>query len=70
MRRLVKRQVLAIVERMYSAEGGVPEFAVSDSAEDAGRPNRGAPVPQAVLAAMKLHARFTRMLRKSPKPAG
>ncbi|MBX7256982.1 MAG: aminotransferase class V-fold PLP-dependent enzyme [Candidatus Hydrogenedentes bacterium] len=64
MRRLVKRQVLAIVEKMYSAEGGIPDL----SAPQADAPtteNVSTPpaLPPLVVKAMKVTSRLKRLFR-------
>jgi hypothetical protein len=64
MRRLVKRNVLALLEQMYSAAGGgMPEMGnVSEGEEGTG----AAPaVPGVVLKLMKLQARIKRLWRRT-----
>ena len=70
MRKLVKRQVLAIIEKMYTAEGGVPDLGApsEESDEDNSKPETRNPKPDAgipplLLKAMKLASRVRRLFR-------
>ena len=67
MRRMIKQQVLALFEGMYSAEGQLPDLgkaAVTGDGDDGDAPAAvAAPgVPKPVLLFMKLKARISRML--------
>ena len=66
MRRMVKQQVLALFEGMYSAEGAIPDMgnvAVTGDDEEGAAPAAApAGVPKPVLLFMKLKARLSRML--------
>jgi hypothetical protein len=60
MRRLVRRNVLAILEQMYSAAGGTPNLGnVAGEGEEGQTSPPG--VPKILLQAMKLKARLDRM---------
>lgn len=64
LRRLVKSQVLAIVEKMYSAEGGTPNLGALPEPGEGGTTERAAPaVPPLLLRFMKLKARLSSMIR-------
>jgi hypothetical protein len=67
MRKMVKKNVLALFEQMYSAEGGVPDLGnVPDDEEraDGDKPPAPTGVPGPVLQLMKLKARIGRLLRR------
>jgi glutamate/tyrosine decarboxylase-like PLP-dependent enzyme len=63
MRRMVKRNVLAILDQMYSADGGMPVLGTEPGEDGAegGVPQAGVPKP--LLALMRLKARLGRLLR-------
>jgi glutamate/tyrosine decarboxylase-like PLP-dependent enzyme len=65
LRRLVKRNVMAILEQMYSAEGGTPNLGNLPADETEGPGRTAAPVPKIVLSMMKLKARLDRLLRRT-----
>ncbi len=67
MRKLVKRQVLAIIEKMYSAEGGVPDFAASENAEENRESETKTGVPKAALSLMKFQAWIARTAERFSK---
>ncbi len=64
MRRLVKRQVLAIFEKMYSAEGGMPNLSsgTGDGADD-GEAAAAPALPPVLLQMMKMGSRLRRLVR-------
>lgn len=66
MRRVIKRQVLAMVEGMYGADGEVPDLSgmpdVGEEEEGAPRARAAEGVPKPVVLLMKLKARLARLL--------
>jgi len=66
MRRMIRRNVLAIFEQMYSAEGGVPNLGndpVDSDDEESGAPPPPPGVPKLVLSLIKLKARLGHRFR-------
>ncbi len=71
MRRMVKRQVLAIIEKMYSAEGGTPDLSAPDANTEGFESDIAtditpalATLPPLILKAMRLKARLVRFLHR------
>jgi glutamate/tyrosine decarboxylase-like PLP-dependent enzyme len=70
LRRLVKSQVLAIIEKMYSEEGGVPELDAQELTGAESKLETRSSVPGLAIIAMRLRARLARALRGSTRLAG
>ena len=62
--RVVRSQVLALFEQMYSVEGGVPNLGNVPEGDDGDARGPAQGVPKPALLFMKLKARLARLIRQ------